>query len=95
MCDVILCKILCLPFDLMCRYCCTNPDEEDKSSNAGKEQSIERRNTMHSPGEEQTSTTRSKLFSYWIERPKNTLLGPLSTIREDYTMNGTPAPGII
>jgi hypothetical protein len=80
----------------MCRYCCTSPDEENKSSNARKEQSREIHNTMHSPGEEQTSTTTlSKLRNYWIQRPKNTLLGPLSTIREDYTMNGTPAPGII
>jgi hypothetical protein len=91
---------MCELLDLLCRLvlcCCTNPDEEDKSSNARKEQSRERRNTMHSPSEEQSSitTTRSKLHSYWIQRPKNTLLGPLSTIREDYTMNGTPAPGII
>jgi hypothetical protein len=92
---------MCELLDLLCRLvlcCCTNPDEEDKSSNARKEQSRERRNTMHSPGEEQSSpptTALSTLRSYWIQRPKNTLLGPLSTIREDYTMNGTPAPGII
>ena len=94
---------MCELLDLLCRLvlcCCTSPDEENKSSNARKEQSRERRNTMHSPGEEQTSTTTpttalSKLRNYWIQRPNNTLLGPLPTIREDYTMNGTPAPGII